>query len=171
MVNSLFRSASRYRTLLLPAWLGLFAPVAASADIYIWTDERGTTVISDTPPANPKRVANLETVVKEPERKSARPRTGPREPTPIEQKLLERIDDLERQVRAQTYSAPPPPAPAPAYAVTYSTRPPAPPAYDPFYTPSFFSPFSYGVPGPIVVRRGFGHRHFPHRGFPARGRR
>src|SRR5688572_5165787 len=77
---SILNSAPRYRTLLLPAWLGLFAPVAASADIYIWTDERGTTVISDAPPANPKRVANLETVVKESERKTARPRTGPREP-------------------------------------------------------------------------------------------
>ena len=155
---------SFYRSLLFSAWLGVLAP-AAAADIYIWTDERGTTVISDTRPENPRALKNLE-VVRDADR-GTRKGSGPREATRTEQRLLDRIEELERQVRAQTYASPPPPAPAPApsYAVVYSTTPPPPPAYDPYYTSGFYSPFPYVVPAPIVVRRSFGgHRHFHHRG-------
>ena len=156
---------SFFRSLLMPAWLGVIAP-AAAADIYIWTDERGTTVISDTRPENPKALKNFEVVVRDADR-GTRKGSGAREATRTEQKLLDRIEELERQARAQTYASPPPPAPAPApsYAVIYSTSPPPPPAYDPFYASGFYSPYSYAVPAPIVVRRSFGvRRHFPHRG-------
>ena len=147
-------------------------PAASTADIYIWTDERGTTVISDTRPDNPRALKNFEVVVRDAER-STRRGSGAREASRTEQKLLDRIEELERQVRAQTYtSPPPPPAPSPSSAVIYSTSPPPPPAYDPFYPSSFLPPFSYVIPAPIVVRRSFGgHRYFPHRGFPHRGRR
>jgi hypothetical protein len=178
---------SLYRTSLLVVASTLCAAVAlpALADIYTWTDERGTTVISDTPPANSRRVSDLQVVVRD-EKKSAR-RAGAREATPTEQKLLDRIDNLERQVRAQTYSSPPIAAASPPPAVSYSTVPLAPPAYAPaydpyyydnpaYYQPSYYYPpsYSYVVPGFVVGRsfnRGFGHRHSPHRGGSGRGRR
>jgi hypothetical protein len=171
--------------------LGAVLALPAFADIYTWTDQRGTTVISDTPPANARSVTDLQVVARD-EKKSGK-RTGAREATPTEQKLLDRIDNLERQVRAQTYSSPPLAAASPPPAVSYSTVPPAPPAYapayDPYsydysgyysqsYYPSYYYPpaYSYAVPGVIVGRtfnRGFvGHRHFPHRGGGVvRGRR
>jgi hypothetical protein len=166
MVNSRIRSVFTSVAL-----LSLLAPAAAaSADIYIWTDERGTTVISDKRPADARTLKNFEVVVNDSDR-PARKGAGPREATRTEQALLDRIDNLERQLRTQSYSAPPAPAPA----VVYSTAPPA-PAYDPSYSPflnnypSYYSPFSYFVPGAVVVRRGFGHRHV-NRGFAGRGRR
>ena len=160
---------SIFRWLFVPAWLAMLVP-AAAADIYIWTDDRGTTVISDTRPENPRALKNFEVVVRDADR-GARKGSGPREATRTEQKLLDRIEELERQVRAQAYTSPPP-APAPSSAVIYSTSPPPPPAYDPFYSSGFFPPFSYVMPAPIVVRRSFGgYRHFPHRGAPHRGRR
>jgi hypothetical protein len=183
---------SLYRTSLAVVASALGAAVAlpALADIYTWTDERGTTVISDTPPANPKRVSDLQVVARDTDKKSAK-RSGAREATPTEQKLLDRIDNLERQVKAQTYSSPPVAAASPPPAVSYSTVPPAPPAYAPaydpyyydysgYYSPSYYYPPSYSYIVPGFVGRGFGrrhHGHFPHRpiagrgGVVARGRR
>ena len=40
-------------------------PGAALADLYTWTDERGTTVISNVMPANPRKVRDFEVVLKE----------------------------------------------------------------------------------------------------------
>jgi hypothetical protein len=164
------------RALVVCGFSSLLVPALAYADVYIWTDERGTTVISDTPPANPKRATNVEVVVKDSERKGAKPRTGARETTPTEERLLERIDNLERQLRAQTYT--PPPQPAPAYSGTYYTSPPPPPPYDPYYSPysaypSYYPPaYPYVVYSTPFVRRSFAvGRPFPHRGFVHRGRR
>ena len=56
------RRSSRALGAVASALVALFAS-AATADIYTWTDERGTTVISDKPPANPKSVTDLEGVV------------------------------------------------------------------------------------------------------------
>jgi hypothetical protein len=168
MVDSRIRSMGKSVALLCL----LASTAAASADIYIWTDERGTTVISDKRPADPRTLKNFEVVVNDSDR-PARKGSGPREATRTEQALLDRIDNLERQLRTPSYSAPPAPSPAPA--VVYSTSPPA-PAYDPYYSPflnnypSYYSPFSYVVPGAVVVRRGFGQRHV-NRGFAGRGRR
>jgi hypothetical protein len=192
---------SLYRTSLVvvASALGVLFASAAAADIYTWTDERGTTVISDTPPANAKRVTDLQVVVRDNERRSGK-RAGAREATQTEQKLLDRIDNLERQVRAQsqaqTYSSPPAAAPAPPPAVSYYTAPPAPPAYDPYYSdyysgyypnyyPSYYgASYPYFFPGTVVIGRSFighrGHGHFarrpvaaPVRGgaFAGRGRR
>ena len=164
---------SFFRSFVVAACLGAIAP-ATAADIYIWTDERGTTVISDTRPENPRALKNFDVVVRDADRGS-RKGSGSREATRTEQALLDRIDNLERQLRTQGYSAPPAPAPAAAPAVVYSTSPP-PPVYDPYPSPflnnypSYYSPFAYVVPGAVVVRRGFGHRHV-HRGFAGRGRR
>jgi hypothetical protein len=171
--------------------VGLLASASALADIYTWVDERGTTVIADTPPANPKRVTDLQVVVRDNNARSGR-RIGSREATPTEQKLLDRIDALERQqARGPTYSAPPIAAPQPAPAVSYYTSPPPAPSYssyDPYYYdnypgyyPSYYYPpaYSYAVPGVVIGRsfanRGFGgQRGFAHRGgggFARGGRR
>ncbi|HEX2826903.1 MAG TPA: DUF4124 domain-containing protein [Burkholderiales bacterium] len=168
---------SLYRTSLLVVACAIALP--ALADIYTWTDERGTTVISDTPPANARRVTDLQVVVRE-EKKSGK-RAGARDATPTEQKLLDRIDNLERQVRSQsqTYSSAPAVAPSPPPAVSYYTTPPAPPAYyDPYYYdsgyypgyypsyyPSYYPAYSFGWPGAVIVGRSFvGHRHHGHFG-------
>lgn len=194
-------ATSLYRTSLVvvASAFGAFFASAAAADIYTWTDERGTTVISDTPPANAKRVTDLQVVVRE-EKKSGK-RAGARDATATEQKLLDRIDNLERQVRAQapaqTYSSLPSAGATLPPAVSYYTPPVAPqPYYDPYYydsgyyAPSYYPgyypsyyPYSYGFPGAVIVGRGFGghrgHGHFVNRpivaprgaGVVGRGRR
>ena len=170
MGDSRIRSIGRRAALLC----ALAPAAAASADIYIWTDERGTTVISDKRPADSRTLKNFEIAVNDD--RPARKGSVAREATRTELALLDRIDNLERQLRAQqSYSAPPAAAPAPA--VVYSTAPLA-PVHDPYYSPflnnypSFYSPFSYVVPGAVIGRGGFGHRHgHGHRGFTGRGRR
>jgi hypothetical protein len=144
----------------VPAFICALATVDARADIYMWTDERGSTIISDNPPAARGAARNLETVVvKEPERNTRKPAAAPNR---TEQLLLDKIDSLERQVSAlsaQRYAtAPPaPPAYAPSY---YTPPPPAPPAYDPYYS-GFYAP-AYAplvISSPLIIRRGFGFGH------------
>lgn len=114
----------------------LLITCSASADIFKWTDEQGGTVYSNTPPEQSKKAANVERVLKE--------RAAP----PAEQKLIERIDELERRLQAR---ANPPPAPAPTVAATppyydnsYYEPPPAPPVYVGYPVPVF--PVSYAFP-------------------------
>jgi hypothetical protein len=175
----------RVRIAFVPAFALAACATLAYADIYTWTDARGTTVISDTPPADPDRIADLQVVVREPP--TSAKRSGARDATPTERKLLERIDNLERRLAERTYSAPPSTPPAPAPAVTYSTSPPPPGYsydayyydYSPPYAPTYYAPsYSYVVPGAVFVSPGFrgrrfvGHHAFPHRGgFAHRGRR
>ena len=81
----------------------VLAPAIASADLYKWTDERGTTVLSNVPPPNPRRVTNFEVVVKESAGAPA-PRVSSSQQhdvTVTEKLLLDRIDSLERQIQAQ----------------------------------------------------------------------
>jgi hypothetical protein len=91
MVISRLRSACECGALLV----SLLAPAAACADIYVWTDERGSTVISDVPPANPELQAQIYT---SPPRPAPAPAYG-----------------------ATYYTTPP--APAPAYDPSYTYYP------------------------------------------------
>ena len=158
------------RALAACAFASLFASVATAADIYTWTDERGTTVISDIRPDNPKALSNFKTVVEDSDRNTRRSGSAPREPTRTEQILLDRVENLERQLKAQAYTSPPPPTYSSG--TYYTSLPPPPPAYDPFYSPYFGSWYPPVVVVAPFVRRSFAvHRPFHHRGFVHRGRR
>jgi hypothetical protein len=155
------------------------APATALADLYTWTDERGTTVLSNVMPSNLKRVKNFEVVVKE-EAKPAAPKSAPEvyERATTERLLLDRIDSLEREVKVQqarekAFAAPPEPQYM-AAPVGYTADP-----FYPSYYPSFVFPnppggfwgYPWGYPQTtVVVGSGFGvpHRGFrPYRSFPA----
>jgi hypothetical protein len=144
----------------------------ALADLYTWTDERGTTVISNVMPANPRKVANFEVVVKEEPRQAAgRAAADTHERTANEKLLLDRIDTLEREVRAQqarekvTVAAPPSETShRPAYENTADAFYPA-GQYYPY--PSYVFPYPPGyswgyAPTTVVVGSSFG---VPHRGY------
>jgi hypothetical protein len=145
----------------------LLAPVPALADIYMWTDERGGTVISDERPENPSAVRNFKVLVKESERG---PRTEVRlarqDPTPNEQMLQDRVEQLERELQEQRYPPPDLP-PANTYSSGYYALPaPAPAAV---YGSDFYAPY-YAVPPAYVVlgattftTRPFSHKPFGHR--------
>ena len=164
----------------LIALLSAFAPVIACADIYRWTDERGVTVISNVRPAKLDKARNVELVAKETEVQASSP--GPRAPTNTEQILLDRIDRLERELRAQQYSQPVRAGPPPGYSGSYYAAPPPPPPpayYNDSYYPSYYYPwppvYSYGAyPARIVVSRPvhvFSHGGFVRGGSVHRGRR
>jgi hypothetical protein len=138
------------------AALALLVPVTAAAGIYRWTDESGTTVFSDTPPAKSTKVKNVQLVVqddlqaKDTDEARARRR---------EQELEQRIARLEREVQAMQYApaqyqAPPAP-PADYYAGGY-------PSYPPSYYPYYPTPYAY--PYVVVVRPA--HRFFAPRFAP-----
>lgn len=152
------------------AFISLVAPATALADIYMWTDEKGATVISDQRPENPQAAKNFKVLVKESERG---PRTEVRlsrqETTRNEQILTDRVDSLERQLREQRYPPPELP-PANTYSSGYYAVPAsAPPAvvYDgAYYSPYYYMPPAYVVLGATsFVSRPFGHTHFGHRHF------
>jgi hypothetical protein len=153
-------------------------PAPALADLYMWTDERGTVVMSNVMPANPRKVANFEVVVKEePRQAAAKAAADTHERTANEKLLLDRIDTLEREVRAQqvrekiTVAAPPSETShRPAYENTADAFYPA-GQYYPY--PSYVFPYPPGYawgypPTTVVVGSSFGvpHRgHGPHRSF------
>jgi uncharacterized protein DUF4124 len=127
----------------LPAVL-LALPLAASATIYKWTDERGTTVLSSRPPAAATKVSNVQVVVEDDEPAAApKPEKG--------NELQERVRALEQQVQAlQT--------PGSGYAAPYSAQLPPTDYYPPQYYPSAYPPpmYGYGYPyypyaSPFVV--------------------
>jgi hypothetical protein len=133
----------------LPAVL-LALPLAASATIYKWTDERGTTVFSSRPPAAATKVSNVQVVVED-----DKPEAAPKPDNGNE--LQERVRALEHQVQAlQT--------PGSGYAASYPPQLPPPtdyyppPDYSPQYYPSAYPPpmYGYGYPyypyaSPFVV--------------------
>jgi hypothetical protein len=149
----------------------LVASAGAFADIYRWTDEHGVTVLSSVPPEDTTLASNVEVVAKE-KRTTTRKTAAVEYQTPTnEQVLLDRIENLERELRAQQYSqaAVPPPV---QYPQGYYTTPPPPPSYygDSYYPPPYYP--SYGYPyvtffPPVTSvffrsRGHFGQRHFPH---------
>jgi hypothetical protein len=144
------------------------APALAAADIYIWTDERGSTVISNERPDAGGAVRDFKVVLKEGRRTAPKDtRDSIRESTPTEQQLLERMDRLEREVRERQHRADDELAPAKTYSSGFYSVPPQPqPAVvyeSDYFPPYYYSPPSYIVIGatPIVGRPfGFRHRHF-----------
>jgi hypothetical protein len=126
--------------LALPALVSLFAPVTAWCDIYKWTDAEGKIVISDTPPSEPNKVRNFTLVLKEKERAVQTPAPpAQRVATRTEQVLLDRVESLERQLKAQ--QSPPPAQPAPPaadYQVNSSAPPPPPSDYYSSYDAGYY---------------------------------
>ena len=167
-------------TVLFTALVVLLAPADALADIYKWTDERGVTVLSSLPPEDPGHVRNVEVLAKETKRaKGASAAATYEEGASSDQILLDRIESLERQLRAQQYPrevVSSPPASQAGYYTTpyqggyYSTPPPLPH----WVEPAPYYPGYYAYPGPYVTfypavttvfPRAHGHfryKHFPH---------
>jgi hypothetical protein len=116
----------------LPAFLALALPMCAWGDIYKWTDEKGGINYSDSPPPKSAKTTNVEVV----ERES--------KPTPTEQALLARVQNLERQLQAPLNRAPAvavePPMPYGDYA---PSMPPPPNYYEP--PPSNYYDSGYGT--------------------------
>jgi uncharacterized protein DUF4124 len=147
------------------AVLALLLPVGAAAGIYRWTDDSGTTVYSNTPPAKGANVKDVKLVVQD---DPARPAPKEKDQAPRrEQELEQRIATLERDIQAMQ-SAPqsaPPVYPAPVYqppvyqapvyqAPVYQAPPPAPADYYAGsypYPPSDYPP-PYAYPYVVVVR-------------------
>lgn len=120
------------------AALFLALPFAASATIYKWTDENGTTVYSNRPPAAEAKVSNVQVAMRDDEPAAATKSANPDD-------LQARVRALEQQVQSLQNSAPayaPPQQPPP---VSYYP----PPDYYPqqSYPPDYYSSmYGYGYP-------------------------
>jgi hypothetical protein len=127
----------------LPAVL-LALPLAASATIYKWTDERGTTVLSSRPPAAAAKVSNVQVVVED-----DKPAVAPKPDNG--NALQERVRALEKQVQAlQTPAS----AHVSGYAAPYPPQLPPPTDY---YPPPDYSPQYH--PQPMY---GYGYPYYPY---------
>jgi hypothetical protein len=128
-------TANKRWSLALVCLLSLLGSTAANADIYKWTDENGKTVISNSRPESGQKVKNLEVTVRETK--------SPVVPQTTQQMLLDKLDNLERQLAAQqqTQALPPPPY--------YSASPPPPP-------PNYYYPDSYAGYYPSVAAYPYG---------------
>jgi hypothetical protein len=131
----------------------LLVPAAASAKIYKWTDEKGTTVFSNTPPGAERKVKDVEVVVEDEKVPTlTAQQIAYAEALRREQQLEERIHNLERQVQTQQQYQP-------------QYQPPMPPSPPDYYGDSSYYPSYYpGYPAPYVVfSTGFArpaHRRF-----------
>jgi len=130
----------------LLAALALWAPLAAQATIYKWTDEDGRVVIANHAPE--PGAHNVQVVMKD----------DPPAPAAANRELQERIARLEQQVRAMQSSPPAPAYAPPAYApAAYVPPAPAPmPDYysEPYYyPPAYYPPPYYAYPFAIVPVR------------------
>ena len=140
----------------LPALLALLTPGTAWCDVYKWTDERGNIVISNIRPADPDKVRKFELVLKE--RAAQTPPPSQPVAARTEQLLMDRVESLERELRARQY---PPQVPsATDYGSYYPAQPPPPPppGYYSGYDPNYYYPaaplYSYAVyPARTVVTR------------------
>jgi hypothetical protein len=121
--------------------LGL--PLAASATIYKWTDEHGTTVYSNRAPAAEAKVSNVQ-VALEDERPAATP--GPNSGNALQ----DRVRALEQQVQALQGQPPaqaPYPAPQPPPVSYYPPQDYYPPQSYPSYPADYYSSmYGYGYP-------------------------
>jgi hypothetical protein len=160
--------------LLLTALVLVLAPAGALADVYKWTDARGVIVLSSVPPEETDAASNVEVVAKEKRAAAKKTAAVEYQTQTSEQVLLDRIDSLERELRAQQqYSREAAVAPV-TYPQGYYTTPQLPPpSYypDPYYAPPYY-PGAYGYPyatflPPVTSvflrsRGHFRHKHFPH---------
>jgi uncharacterized protein DUF4124 len=150
----------------LPALL-LALPLAASATIYKWTDEKGITVFSNRPPAAETKVANMQVVMQDDEAPAAPKPAGAPKPNNGND-LQERVRALEQQVQtlqtqASSNAAPyPPQLPAAQSAPPTSYYPPPdyypPPSYPPPMYGYGYPPMGYGYP-PMY---GYGYPYYPY---------
>jgi hypothetical protein len=126
----------------LPALL-LALPLAASATVYKWTDERGTTVYSNRAPAAEAKVSNVQVVMRDDESAAAPKPTNAND-------LQERVRGLEQQVQAlqNQGSGYAPPYPAQLPPANY-----APP-------PDYYPPQSY--PSDYASMYGYGYPYYPY---------
>ena len=153
-------------------------PVAASANIYKWLDEKGTTVFSNNLPTQKAKATNVQVVIEEDDapQQTARPQAAQQldqsEVLRRQQQMADRIAYLESQLQAQQqyaqYPAPVPPPP-PAY---YSDSMPYYPGYYPYAYPYVVFPTRVVRPLHTVRSSGFaaGRSVAFHSGH-ARGRR
>ena len=121
----------------------LFVPLTVRSDIYKWTDERGSTVISNILPENPDKVKNVERIVKE--NKAATP-AFKSVATPTEQMLLDKIENLERRLQPRNYPPPAPAAAPPDYYYEGGYYPPPPPPFYSNYAPVYYPRQAYVYP-------------------------
>ena len=158
--------------ILLTAFVLILAPAGALADVYKWTDERGVVVLSSVPPEDTSVAKNVEVVAKEKWATTKKTAAVEYQTPTSEEVLLDRIESLERQLRAQQqYSREAAVAPITYPQGYYTTPPPPPVSYypDPYYPP--YSPGVYGYPyatffPPVTTvffrsRGHVGHRHVP----------
>jgi hypothetical protein len=123
-------------------------PLAASATIYKWTDEHGTTVYSNRAPAAEAKVANVQ-VALEDDRPAAAPRAD------SGNALQDRVRALEQQVQALQGQGSGYPAPYP---------PQLPPATSYYPPPDYYPPPSY--PSDYASMYGYGSPYYPY-AYPA----
>jgi hypothetical protein len=136
---------------LILALLLALPPAAASARIYKWVDENGTTVYSNVPPTDGDALKTAKVVIEDEDRfKPTADQAAQAEVLRRQQEILERLYALERQVSARRYASPPPPPPD-YYAGYYQ------PSY---YPPSYYAaPYYPFVPSYIVSRPFFVPAH------------
>ena len=119
----------------------LLAPTAASAKIYKWTDEKGTTVFSNTPPAVERKAKDVEVIMEDEKAPTlTAQQIAYAEALRREQQLEERIHNLERQVQTQQQYQPqyqPTQYPLPPPSPDYYGGSPYYPGYYPGYLPSY----------------------------------
>ena len=139
----------------LPLFVALFASATASADIYKWTDEQGTTVISNVRPTRVDKLKNFEVAVEETKSSVVA--------TPTQQMLLDKLDRLERQLAAQHYAQQAAFVPPPMYgSYNPALQPPPPAGYYGAYSPVLSYPYAFYPTTTFVTRPRFA---FAHNGF------
>ena len=120
----------------------LAVPLAAMATIYKWTDEHGTTVLSNRRPAAEAKVSNVQIVVED-EEPAAAPKAAPAPKPGNGNGLQQRVRALEQQVQslqAQASSS------ATPYAGPYAAQALLPPATNYYPPPDYYPPPSYPSP-------------------------
>jgi len=119
-------------------------PLAASATVYKWTDELGTTVYSNRAPAAETKVSNVQVVMQDDEPAAApKPGNG--------NDLQARVRALEQQVQSLQGQAPGYPAAYPAQ---------LPPATNYYPPPDYYPPPSY--PSDYASMYGYGYPYYPY---------
>jgi hypothetical protein len=126
----------------IPALL-LGFPLAASATIYKWTDEHGTTVYSNRAPAAEAQVSNVQVALED-----DKPAAAPRPDNAND--LQGRVRALEQQVQALQGPS--------GYPAPYPAQLPPPSNYYP--PPDYYPPPSY--PSDYASMYGYGYPYYPY---------
>jgi hypothetical protein len=135
--------------------LGLL-PLVASATIYKWTDENGTTVYSNRAPAAEAKVSNVQVALQD-----DAPAAAPRPANPED--LQARVRALEQQVQSlQGQPAAPVPPQVPGYPAPYPAQQPPPVSYYP--PPDYYPQQSYpSYPADYYSSMyGYGYPYYPY---------